>query len=475
LLTENKSVDLCVTVGNSKHVTTFQCDDIKEDEDSRVQLEAMKLGHIKSSVEALIKDGSRMQSEFKDKKGTDEFGIQLKGLVEKVEIEEEKLNEFIGSVTKGLKTSQRKDIYPMIQEIRDLAKEFYAVLKVMQYGQIDNDLIASLNALAYRNITKKGLQKKLDKRTQKNVNLINDVYGNISKIVAKYDIPDLEKKYEDLSEKIGACVLSCNNFVEALADEDCLCLTFDIRRTQAVIADPSQASIKTVYPSMLTAGSFLYSANFAIKKDAKAHGGFERNAEGLIVKGAASEHITGVMPLYISPEHWRVAKLLMKPTLGWSCTLDPLGYSYSQVKIIPFMVLAKLAEMINEKPDSNFLRFQFTLVKETCIQILKDGSQDHFEEKFSDELIKAWKNYPDDPAARTVDVIAHNPVFLAQIYIAMEAGYIDKGDNAFSIDKIFRRVIEEEMRRKQAHLEDGIDNNDYMFKMLNVDGARYID
>ena len=136
-------------------------------------------------------------------------------------------------------------------------------------------------------------------------------------------------------------------------------MTFDIRRSQATIADPAQADIKSVYPTFLTAGSFLYSANFAVKKNEKAHGGFERNAEGLIVKGAAAEHITGVMPLYISPEHWKVAKQLMKPTLGWSCTLDPLGYSYSQVKIIPFMILAKMAEMLHEKPDSDFLNFQF--------------------------------------------------------------------------------------------------------------------
>jgi len=88
-----------------------------------------------------------------------------------------------------------------------------------------------LNALAYRNITKKGLQKKLDQRTQNNVNLINDVYSKITNIVSKLDGEELQKKYADLSEQIGTCVLSCSNFVEALMDEDCMCLTFNIGRS----------------------------------------------------------------------------------------------------------------------------------------------------------------------------------------------------------------------------------------------------
>lgn len=69
--------------------------------------------------------------------------------------------------------------------------------------------------------------------------MINNVYDAVSDIVGKYDFDELGKKYEDLSNKIGRCVLSCNNFVEALADEDCMCLTFNIGRSQATIADPS--------------------------------------------------------------------------------------------------------------------------------------------------------------------------------------------------------------------------------------------
>jgi len=46
------------------------------------------------------------------------------------------------------------------------------------------------------------------------------------------------------------------------------------------------------------------------------------------------------MPLYLTEEHWRVAKQLMKPCLGFTATGEPLGYVFAQYQIIPFMVLS---------------------------------------------------------------------------------------------------------------------------------------
>jgi hypothetical protein len=60
---------------------------------------------------------------------------------------------------------------------------------------------------------------------------------------------------------------SANNFIEALKDEDCLCLTFDLSRSQAAIMDPSQITIKQVFPTYLTVSSFLFSAQYALKND----------------------------------------------------------------------------------------------------------------------------------------------------------------------------------------------------------------
>ena len=73
------------------------------------------------------------------------------------------------------------------------------------------------------------------------------------------------------------------------------------------------------------------------------------------------------MPLYICDDHWSIAKHKMKPIMGWTATLDILGYSYSQIKTIPFLVLAKAAE----DTSTPFKRMQIDLILRTCIQIYK--------------------------------------------------------------------------------------------------------
>ena len=305
---------------------------------------------------------------------------------------------------------------------------------------------------------KQGLSTKLTKRTTKNTNLMVNIKKSIADTITKLDFDDLKQKYSDLVSNVGNCILSFNNFIDALADEDCLCLTFDIGRSEAAIADPTQIIIKNVYPSFLTAKSFFHSTEFALRKDRLAHGGFEKHAEGLILKGAARENITGVMPLYFCEENWRVAKQFMKLTLAWDVTLDPLGYTYSQMRTVPFLVLAKLAEMMHEKPSNEFLKFQFELVKRTCMQLMEDGSKEHLEVKFDEEVLGLYDKYLKDTSVRTIDVIANNSVFLAQLYIAIECRG-KKIEQDF--DEFFKAILEEELRRRQKIIGDEFDTTNW--------------
>jgi len=319
---------------------------------------------------------------------------------------------------------------------------------------------------------KVGLKKRLDKRTEENAELVTKIRASITEMASKLNLEEMRVKYDELIKKTGECILSSNNFVDALADEDCLCLTFDIGRSGAAIMDPTQIIIKNVYPSFLTAGSFFYSTEFALKKNKLAHGGYEKYAEGMIVKGAASENITGVMPLYFCEENWPIAKQLMKLTLGWDVTLEPAGYTYLQMKTVPFLILAKLAEMRHSKPDSEFLKFQFGLVKETCMRIMKDGSKEEFETKFNKEIIDLYNKYLEDTSARTVDIIASNTAFLTQVYIAIECGYLTKDESY--IDKIFPILLEEEVRRRQKPLPEVFDVNEWLINLLDVDVNEHI-
>lgn len=321
---------------------------------------------------------------------------------------------------------------------------------------------------------KKCFENRLEKRTKENASLVEKTKQSISEIVQKYDFEILKKKYATLSAQVGECILSSNNFIEALVDEDCLCLTFNIGRSQAAIVDPSQVIIKDVFPSFLTVGSFFYSTEFALKKNKLAHGGYIKNADGLIIKGAAQEDITGVLPLYICEENWKVAKNLMKLAVGWAVTLEPAGYTYSQVKIVPFLILAKVVQKLHEQPDSEFLKFQLALVKETCIQIMKDGSRKDFAHKFDEEVVNFYSNYVKKTSLRTVDSIPNNIVFLAQLYTAKECGIPFVTEDKY-FDIFIRGILEEELRRTSYPLDEKLNKNQWILDVLNVNVEKLID
>lgn len=92
-----------------------------------------------------------------------------------------------------------------------------------------------------------------------------------------------------------------------------MCIALDIKRPQAAIADASRLIIKDVYPTYMTANSFLESAQFSIvnsSQDEDAHGGFgdKGGEDAQLAIGLGRENITGVLPLYLFKEHWLIAK-----------------------------------------------------------------------------------------------------------------------------------------------------------------------
>ena len=68
------------------------------------------------------------------------------------------------------------------------------------------------------------------------------------------------------------------NTIEALEEQDCMCIGLSVKRPEAAIADSSRLIIKDIFPTYITAESFLQSAQFKIKNSSgdgsAAHGGF---------------------------------------------------------------------------------------------------------------------------------------------------------------------------------------------------------
>ena len=77
----------------------------------------------------------------------------------------------------------------------------------------------------------------------------------------KYQTKNLQlDQLKEIVNEISPCPLSCNNAIEALKEQDCMCIGLSISRPEAAIADPTRLIIHDIFPTYITADSFLQSA-----------------------------------------------------------------------------------------------------------------------------------------------------------------------------------------------------------------------
>ncbi|KAK3841070.1 MAG: hypothetical protein J3R72DRAFT_445892 [Linnemannia gamsii] len=312
-----------------------------------------------------------------------------------------------------------------------------------QGGSISNTSLATFNSLAYGQITEAKLKAKLDSRVGKNTALFAEMDQKVEDIVKKLDLDKVEADESEDKLRELSCAFSTNNYVDALRDGDCLCMTLDVSRGHGAIADPSQLVIKSIFPTYLTSSMFTMALGHSLSQNSPedVHGGFDRDSDASIAPGLAHENITAVMPLYINDAHWQVARLRMKPILGYVVTLDATGYTYSQSTTVPFLVLVKALESY---PMTEYKQRQIHLILETCDQIYTH----------SNSLRQTTKSMVEQFCAshtqRTVDVVTNNYVFLGHVICALRVGDITKEE----MDKMFAKfettMVEEQVRRDMS-------------------------
>ena len=143
-------------------------------------------------------------------------------------------------------------------------------------------MIARLNDVAFKAVNNSSLQKMLDKRAVGNEDLYKKLDKEVEDLTKKMDFKKLAEEHKKVIEDIGACPLSCLDAVEAIEEQDCMCIGLQVQRPEAAIADASRLVIKDIIPTYMTADSFLNSAQFKIQSNGgeAAHGGFGKNQEG---------------------------------------------------------------------------------------------------------------------------------------------------------------------------------------------------
>ncbi|RIA98283.1 hypothetical protein C1645_870824 [Glomus cerebriforme] len=386
-----------------------------------------------------------------------------------VNAHDEKLNNILQTVFK-IKSTLRNEIIQQCMDAKNTVFQFKDMLSEALKGTLTNQKIAEFNNLAYKNITKQRLKKTLDDRSIKNIEKMEEIEKKIEEIVSKLDFDELESQESEDNLLTYTCTVSTDNYIDAMREGECICLTLDVGRSEAAIVDPSQITIKKINQTLLSSGAFLNSVAFALndKKYAESvHGGFYKETfAASILKGLARENITGILPLYINEKHWSIAREKIKPIMGYLVTLDIFGYTYSQISTVPFLVLARALG----DTSSEFKRRQAKWILETCDAIYKQSSILRENNK------NLFENYVKSPANRTIDQVPNNLVFLGHLFCALRCGDVSAQDvQRWLQEGLMKSLIEETIRRRLNKVQDIEQSMENMVKVLGINQKVYID
>jgi prolyl-tRNA editing enzyme YbaK/EbsC (Cys-tRNA(Pro) deacylase) len=274
---------------------------------------------------------------------------------------------------KSLEKVEKAMIFDRLSQTKKIVGSIYNNHKKNLKNGLSNEDLATLISSSYDHITKRGIKKRLDKRVMNQMEYFKDSDVRLQNICSKMDFNEIEKKISKESLEFYKCALSCCNFVECMKDRNSVCLSVKISRNQSAIMDPSQLRINQIGNTIISSNSFLDSVQYkldSLKSNEQIefeelHGGFS-GKNGSIVKGVAREDISGVIPLYIQEDHWRIQKENLIPTLGWMTTLDVFGYESQQLRTIPFVALNTF---LRTPKMSDFHAISFFQLIRTCRQI----------------------------------------------------------------------------------------------------------
>jgi hypothetical protein len=78
-------------------------------------------------------------------------------------------------------------------------------------GTLTNQKIADFNNLAYKNITKQRLKKRLDDRAIKNIEKMEEIEKKIEEIVSKLNFDELESQESEENLLTYTCTVTTGN------------------------------------------------------------------------------------------------------------------------------------------------------------------------------------------------------------------------------------------------------------------------
>ena len=339
----------------------------------------------------------------------------------------------------------KKELFALSEEMSPLMNVIDELLSSGYISKIKNELLAKAVQISHKNINKKRYIKDFKGSISDLVSLFNKQDEQIAKISHRLsgDRDIFEQKYKNLAEEY-VCFLTSYNFIETIADQDCLCVSFSVSRSEASIMAPSKMKINAIYPTIISAQSFLYAIKYSINLN------FSDNSiqKERIIKGVAQESINAAIPIFLCKEHWEIGRILIDRILGWIVALDPLLYHIRMKLTLPFLLLEFNIKECYKTQGNQFNMKYFRLLLETCLNILLDESFNK-DNNLKDRVSKHLEIYQFDGIERLPEKMSTRVFFFfIQQLCAMILGWIHPKPQ--QIEEIYFFAVEEELRLFQV-------------------------
>mmetsp|Transcript_7084 Transcript_7084/g.10451 ORF Transcript_7084/g.10451 Transcript_7084/m.10451 type:complete len:1002 (-) Transcript_7084:1135-4140(-) len=403
-ISENELEDCKVEVHNGELVQEFPVELVRVESKDIKELVKLVSGFvafvISQSLESLDTAGAKL--------------TELKDLIEE---SQRRIGE-LETRAQNLRVYKKISLEPFFRLANEVIQTYYEVLQSSGEGISTVD-IATLNGVCNKLTLRKSLESKVIKEV--GTEAFQSVFceDQIDQV-----LENLDKEAVLQTEATEKCAISGKLWKEALLDGDCLCLPFYVLRPQNLVGDPYKVKVETVTSELVSHDSFFSSGLFESKAGTLMPGkrtykhGEEPPKASSVVQGLPETPINAVLPLYLSPQHWEVASLRVKPLLGYDIDVDLFGFNETQLVVFPFKVLVTALKSCNAN-----------LMKDTC-QAIYNENKDKVLESIKQSIQKLHEN----------SEIEDIPLVVAHLYFA--------GSEFPETQSVLKHLFEKEFTKK---------------------------
>jgi hypothetical protein len=307
-----------------------------------------------------------------------------------------------------------------------------------RYNTPTNQLIAEMNSLKFDGVMASARrQRQADNIAMRNNNdTVIDALNHLT-----YNESDLPSGPD--ADEFYRCFIGLESLSDIMAESPDGMLGFgvNVKRLEEVVDEPTLMGVKGISTSIVSRTAMLDAIKYQQYTDGVNLNvcGFDTlNGDTTVAMvGRSREPINAWLPLYICEAHWQRVRCLIKPTLGFLCVMDPLGYSKKQL----WVMLLVLGTMCQQGNTDSFGERELTLLlafTDTCRAMLRDNAE------FAEIVTSTLGGFVRDPVLRLKDKVPNLTVLVGAMLVVPPEVAKQHGDDHFWL------VLQIECLRRQC-------------------------